>query len=373
MPLDLDRILNEAVEAGASDIHLKAPAEPRMRVAGELLPMASHPPIEIGDAEQLKESILRSELKKHLYESRGSADLSYHTEAGRFRVAVLSHRGTPGFIFRVIPEAPEATMLGLPPLVLSWSAAREGLVVVTGPTGSGKSTTSAALIRRINEGRSCHIVTVEDPIEFIHHDARALVSQREIGPDAPSFTRALKAALRQDPDVILIGEIRDEDTALTALRAAETGHLVFATLHTSGAADTVARLMELFAGRGSNLGRQMLASSLIGIISQRLVRGIDGKRRLNAEVMVNSARMRECLTDGGDSSELLQIIAEGDYYGMQTFDQSLLDLVARGDVMAAEATAMAINPHNFRLELAQLDGSTDGSIDVLHTGLRPKA
>jgi twitching motility protein PilT len=191
-------------------------------------------------------------------------------------------------------------------------------------------------------------VTVEDPIEFIHHDARALVSQREIGPDAPSFTRALKAALRQDPDVILIGEIRDEDTALTALRAAETGHLVFATLHTSGAADTIGRLMELFAGRGTTLGRQMLAASLIGV-------------------------MRQCLTDGADSSELLQIIAEGDYYGMQTFDQSLLDLVAHGEVLAAEANAMAINPHNFRLELDQLEGSTDGSMEVLHTGLKPKS
>jgi twitching motility protein PilT len=148
---------------------------------------------------------------------------------------------------------------------------------------------------------------------------------------------------------------------------------VFATLHTSGAADTIGRLMELFAGRGSNLGRQMLASSLIGVISQRLVRGIDGRRRLNAEIMVNTARMREVLADGGDASELLQIIAEGDYYGMQTFDQSLLDLVARGEVMAAEATAMAMNPHNFRLELDQLDGSTDGSTQILGTGLRPKS
>jgi twitching motility protein PilT len=170
-----------------------------------------------------------------------------------------------------------------------------------------------------------------------------------------------------------IGEIRDEDTALTALRAAETGHLVIATLHTSGAADSIARLMELFAGRGSNLGRQMLASSLIGIISQRLIRGVDGRRRLNAEVMVNTARVRECLTDGGDAGELLQIIAEGDYYGMRTFDQSLLDLVVRGEVLAAEATAMAVNAHNFRLELAQLDGSMDGSVDVLNTGLKPKA
>jgi twitching motility protein PilT len=229
------------------------------------------------------------------------------------------------------------------------------------------------MIEHINATKPVHILTIEEPIEVVHSDRVATVNQREIGMDTDTYATAMRSAVRQDPDVILIGEIRDEDTALTALRAAETGHLVFATLHTSGAADTVGRLMELFAGRGSNLGRQMLASSLVGVISQRLVRGTDGKRRVNAEIMVNTARMRECLTDGGDSSELLQIIAEGDYYGMQTFDQSLLDLVVRGEVMAAEATAMAVNQHNFRLELAQLDGSMDGTTDVLHTGLKPKA
>ena len=370
---ELDTALAETVALGASDLHVKPGTRPRVRIEGELHELNGYGAVTRDDLLKIASSVLTSDLKKSILEEEGSADLSYDLSAGRFRCSAFRQRGGTSFIFRTIPEAPNFDELALPEVVLTWTAAPQGLVIVTGPTGSGKSTTSAALLRRINEGRSCHIVTVEDPIEFIHHDARALVSQREIGPDAPSFTRALKAALRQDPDVILIGEIRDEDTALTALRAAETGHLVFATLHTSGAADTVARLMELFAGRGSNLGRQMLASSLIGVISQRLIRGIDGKRRLNAELMVNTARMRECLTDGGDSSELLQIIAEGDYYGMQTFDQSLLDLVARSEVMAAEATAMAINPHNFRLELAQLDGSTDGSMDVLHTGLKPKA
>jgi twitching motility protein PilT len=374
VPFDLDSALNETVALGASDLHVKPGCRPRVRIEGELGELNGYGPVSRDDLMKIAEAVLTSDLKKSILDQEGSADLSYDSDsAGRFRCSAFRQRGGTSYIFRTIPEAPDFDELGLPEVVLTWTGAPQGLVVVTGPTGSGKSTTSAAMIRRINEGRSCHIVTVEDPIEFIHHDARALVSQREIGPDAPSFTRALKAALRQDPDVILIGEIRDEDTALTALRAAETGHLVFATLHTSGAADTVARLMELFAGRGSNLGRQMLASSLIGIISQRLIRGIDGRRRLNGEVMVNTARMRECLTDGGDSSELLQIIAEGDYYGMQTFDQSLLDLVARGEVMAAEATAMAINAHNFRLELAQLNGSTDGSAQVLGTGLKPKA
>jgi twitching motility protein PilT len=370
---ELDQALAETVALGASDLHIKPGCRPRVRIEGELSELNGYAPVGRDELRQIANSVLTSDLKAQILDQEGSADLSYDAECGRFRCSAFRQRGGTSFIFRTIPEAPEFEELGLPEVVLTWTGAPQGLVIVTGPTGSGKSTTSAALLRRINEGRSCHIVTVEDPIEFIHHDAKALVSQREIGPDAPSFTRALKAALRQDPDVILVGEIRDEDTALTALRAAETGHLVFATLHTSGAADTIARLMELFAGRGSTLGRQMLASSLVGIISQRLIRGIDGRRRLNAEVMVNTARMRQCLTDGGDSSELLQIIAEGDYYGMQTFDQSLLDLVARGEVMAAEATVMAINPHNFRLELDQLDGSTDGSTEVLHTGLKPKA
>src|SRR3954469_18745245 len=365
---DLDTALTETVALGASDLHVKPGCRPRVRVEGELTELNGYAPVGRDQLTAIGRSVMTSDLKRRILEEEGSADLSYDAPSGRFRVSAFRLRGGTSYIFRTIPDAPDFDELGLPEIALTWTGAPQGLVIITGPTGSGKSTTSAAMIRRINEGRSCHIVTVEDPIEFIHHDMRALVSQREIGPDAPSFTRALKAALRQDPDVILIGEIRDEDPALPALRAAETGHLVFATLHTSGAADTVGRLMELFAGRGTGLGRQMLAASLVGVISQRLIRGKDGRRRVNAEILVNTARMRECLTDGGDSSELLQIIAEGDYYGMQTFDQSLLDLVVRGDVSTAEATAMSINPHNFRLELAQLDGSTD----VLGTGIKPK-
>ncbi|MEA2424948.1 MAG: twitching motility protein PilT [Thermoleophilaceae bacterium] len=365
---DLDAALAETVSLGASDLHVKPGCRPRVRIEGELNELPGYAPVNRDELLRIANAVMTSDMKQGVLEQEGSADLSYDAPCGRFRCSAFRQRGGTSYIFRTIPEAPDFDELGLPEVVLTWAGAPQGLVIVTGPTGSGKSTTSAALIRRINEGRSCHIVTVEDPIEFVHHDAKALVSQREIGPDAPSFSRALKAALRQDPDVILIGEIRDEDTAMTALRAAETGHLVFCTLHTSGAADTIARLMELFASRGTGLGRQMLASSMVGIISQRLVRGMDGRRRCNAEVLVNTARMRDCLTDGADASEIQQIMAEGDYYGMQTFDQSLLDLVARGEVRAAEGTSMAINPHNFRLELAQLDGSTD----VLGTGLRPK-
>jgi twitching motility protein PilT len=368
LAFDLDTALAETVERGASDLHVKPGSRPRVRIEGELIELSDYGPIIRDDLHRIANAVMTSDMKQGVLEQEGSADLSYDAPCGRFRCSAFRQRGGTSYIFRTIPDAPDFDELGLPEVVLTWAAAPQGLVVVTGPTGSGKSTTSAALLRRINEGRSCHIVTVEDPIEFVHRDAKALVSQREIGPDAPSFSRALKAALRQDPDVILIGEIRDEDTAMTALRAAETGHLVFCTLHTSGAADTIARLMDLVAGRGSALARQMLASSLVGIISQRLVRGIDGRRRLNPEILINTARMRECLSDGGDASDIQQVMAEGDYYGMQTFDQSLLDLVARGEMKVAEATAAAINPHNFRLELAQLDGS----LDVFGTGLKPK-
>jgi twitching motility protein PilT len=351
MALDLDTILNRAVAAGASDIHLKAPAQPRMRIAGELLAMDAQPALTAADAELLKDQILKSDLKKQVYESRGSADLSYHTDAGRFRVAVLSHRGSPAFIFRVIPEAPAATMLGLPPLVLSWSAAREGLVVVTGPTGSGKSTTSAALLRIINETRPCHIVTVEDPIEFLHTDRRALVTQREIGLDADTYPGALRSVLRADPDVILVGEVRDEETAITALRAAETGHLVICTMHTTGAAETVQRFAELFTERSPALARQMLSSTLVGIVSQRLVPRSGGGLVLNAEAMLNSERMRGAIAKGA-TSDIHQVIAEGQYYGMQTFDQDLIEKVRDGVIDRDQAVSYAASPHDFKLRLA---------------------
>jgi twitching motility protein PilT len=362
MAFDLDRILDHAVAAGASDIHLKSPAEPRMRVNGELLPMESHPPVTAAEAEELKDQILTSALKKELYRTGGSADLSYHTDAGRFRVAVISHRGMPGFIFRVVPEAPEATSLGLPPLVLSWSAAREGLVVVTGPTGAGKSTTSAALLRIINETRPCHIVTIEDPIEFLHTDRRALVTQREIGLDADTYPDALRSALRADPDVILIGEVRDEETAITALRAAETGHLVICTMHTTGAAETVQRFAELFTQRSPALARQMLSSTLVGIVSQRLVPRSGGGLILNAEAMLNSDRMRDAIAKGL-THEIHQVIGEGEYYGMQTFDQDLMEKVRDGTIDRDQAVSYAVSPHDFKLRLAGAVSSAANAAD----------
>ena len=355
-PFVIDDALAQAVELGASDLHVKVGTIPRVRVEGELVDLEGYGPLTRDELDKITDTVLQSPTKRERLDQDGSADLSYELPVARFRVSVFRQRKGTSYIFRTIPEAPDIFELGLPEVVMSWAGARHGLVVVTGPAGSGKSTTTAALIRRINEARSCHIVTVEDPVEFIHHDSRALISQREIGIDAPTFPLALHAALRQDPDVILIGEIRDEATAMTALRAAETGHLVFCTMHTSGAADTVQRLMELFAGRGSELGRQMLAASLVGIVSQRLVRGGDGRRRLNAEVLVNTARIRDLLTSGASTELLQQAIAEGEYYGMQTFDQSLIELVLSGDVERAEAIAVAVNAHNMRLELDAAEG-----------------
>ena len=367
-PFELEPALRRAVELGASDLHVKSGTIPRVRVEGELVDLEGYGPLTREELNGIADEVLHAPMKRERLEQDGSADLSYEAADSRFRVSVFRQRGLPSYIFRTIPEAPDAFELGLPEVVLTWAGARHGLVIVTGPAGSGKSTTTAALIRRINEARSCHIVTVEDPVEFIHRDSRALISQREIGIDAPSFPMALHAALRQDPDVILIGEIRDEATAMTALRAAETGHLVFCTMHTSGAADTVQRLMELFAGRGSELGRQMLAASLVGIVSQRLVRGKDARRRLNAEVLVNTARVRDLLTAGATTESLQQAIAEGEYYGMQTFDQSLIELVLSDDVDRAEATAVAVNPHNLRLEL----DAAEGGEQHFGGGLKPK-
>jgi twitching motility protein PilT len=240
--------------------------------------------------------------------------------------------------------------------VPTWADVHRGLVVVTGPTGSGKSTTLAAIVDLVNRRRRTHIITIEDPIEFIHPDRRALVSQREIGLDAPNYHIALRAALRQDPDVVLIGEVRDEETAMTALRAAETGHLVLCTLHTIDASETVHRFVDLFGERQTMLARQMLAATLVGVCSQRLISATQGGRILNAEVLVNSARMRDLVSEGATQSELRNAISEGEYYGMRTFDQDLLRLVRSGAVEESIATGVATSPHDFKLLLADAAG-----------------
>lgn len=351
MPFVLDAALGAAVEAGASDLHLKVGARPRARVDGVLTDLADLPPLTTDDSAAITAAVLRTDGKLADLAAHGAADVSYSTPAGRFRVAAFALRGHNSFVFRVVPAAPDASGLGIPEVVLSWAGAPRGLVVVTGPSGMGKSTTCAALVNGVNRTRDCHVVTIEDPVEYLHDDDRALISQREIGIDAPTYQDGLRAALRQDPDVILVGEVRDADTADTALRAAETGHLVLCTMHTSDAPDTVQRFLALFDGQAADLARRTLASTLVGIVSQRLVPAEDGGRALAAEVLVNTTRIADLIGQSAPASDISSAIAEGDYYGMRTFDQSLLELVRSDRVAPERASEFASSPHDFRLML----------------------
>ena len=351
MGFDLDSALADTVRTGASDLHLKVPAAPRIRVAGELIPLPGYDGLRPEDTAEVRSRVMRFEVKRRQFEETGSADLSYYTKEGRFRVSAFSQRGSASFVFRVVPTAPVAEDLGLPDVVLSWADAKRGLIVVTGPTGSGKSTTTAAILDLVNRRRSCHILTIEDPIEYLHGDRKAVVCQREIGLDAPTYHAALRAALRQDPDVILIGEVRDEETAMTALRAAETGHLVLCTMHTVNAPETVQRFIDLFGSRQAVLARQVLASTLVGVASQRLLPAAGGGRALNTEVLVNSSRIRDMISNASDHKEIHDAIAEGDYYGMHTFDQCLIGKVRSGEVTMDDAVAYATDGHDFKLAL----------------------
>ena len=351
MALDLEAVLSEANRLGASDLHLKVPSLPHVRVRGVLGPLDGYDRLTPGDTEAVAVQVLRTEWKREQFESRGAVEVSFHTADGRYRASIFRQRGSCGVIFRLITEAPSPEGLQIPEVALTWAKAQQGLVIIGGPTGSGKSTTSAVLLRLINEARACHIVTIEDPIEFLHPDINALVSQREIGVDAPNFHDALRSALRQDPDVILIGEVRDEETAMTALRAAETGHLVVCTVHTSGAAESIARFIDLFAERNEQVARELLAASMVGVISQRLVPTVDGGRRLNPEVLTATARVRELLRDGAAADALQEAMMEGSYYGMQTFDQDLARLVRDGLVDEQTARSFAVSPQDFKLML----------------------
>src|SRR3954449_4190662 len=351
MAFDLDAALAEAHRVGASDLHVKVPSVPRVRVGGVLQPLALADPITPAETETLMHQVLGSPTKRDQFEQRGAVEVSYYTSEARFRASVFRQRGSVTLIFRLITEAPTPDGLGIPETVLGWSDAKQGLVIVGGPTGSGKSTTSAVVIRLINEARSCHIVTIEDPIEYLHPDIQALVSQREIGADAPNFHDALRSALRQDPDVILVGEVRDEETAMTALRAAETGHLVICTIHTSGAAESIQRFVELFGERNEHVARELLASSLVGVVSQRLIPGAERPLVLNPEVLVTTARVQDMLREAAPASALQETMIEGSYYGMRTFDQDLTNKVKSGEVDETTAFGYATNAQDFKLML----------------------
>ena len=366
MPVDLNEILKAAIKNGASDIHLKSGLPPMFRLDGALVPLKSAERLVPEDLQRMTVGIMNP-VQKERYETNRECDLAYGIPGlGRFRVNVFQQRGTVAAVFRVIPFGVKSIeQLLLPKVIESIAMEQRGLILVTGTTSSGKSTTLAGMIEHINSNRTCHIVTIEDPIEFLIRDRRSIVNQREIGVDTQSFASALRAALRQDPDVILVGEMRDFETIETAITAAETGHLVMSTLHTLDATETINRIISVFPPYQQKQVRLQLASILKAVISQRLVPRADGKGRVPAlEVLISTARVRECIADKDRTKELHDAIARGfTTYGMQTFDQSLMHLVRTGLVTYDEALKNVSNADDFALRFRGIASTSDGTWD----------
>jgi twitching motility protein PilT len=355
--MELDELLTRVVEIGGSDLHLKLGQPPIVRRDGELGALDGFPPLGPKELNTVLETLTRH-LPSKLQEFRqtGELDMAFtHPSLPRFRVNGFRQRGAISFAFRVIPrEIPTFEQLELPPGVASLASYHRGLVLVTGATGAGKSTTLAAMVDHINRTRRQHILTIEDPIEILHADRGCIVNQREIGLDSASFGQALRRALRQDPDVILIGELRDRETSETALQAAESGHLVMSTMHTIDAAETVSRLVELFQESKQAQIRSILAGVLRGVVSQRLLPRVGGGRVAAVEVMVTNARIADLIREG-KGEEIPDAIADGGFFQMQTFAQSLIQLVLDGKVDREIAANAASNRHDF---LVQIDHAT---------------
>ena len=360
--MELNEILRVASNAQASDIHLKAGLPPIFRRDSQLFPYKEAGRLTPQILSQMAQQIM-TPAQRDLFERDHEIDMGYGVPGlGRFRLNVFQQRGTVGMVFRVIPtDIKSIRELHLPKLVGELALEPRGLILVTGTTGCGKSTTLAAMIDAINQKKTCHIITIEDPIEFLHRDKKSIINQREVGFDTLSFAGALKSALRQDPDVILVGEMRDFETIETALVAAETGHLVLSTLHTVDAAETIHRIISVFPPYQQKQVRLQLASILRGVISQRLVPRADGKGRVPAvEVLVSTARVRECIEVPEKTKEIRQAIAEGfTTYGMQTFDQSLMGLLKRKLITYKEALRQSTNPDDFALKMSGIESTSD--------------
>jgi twitching motility protein PilT len=351
--MELNLLLRRAVELGASDIHLKVGVPPILRRDGSLGPLEEAPVVTDRDTEAVLAAVgKRSPERYEAFGTTGDLDIAYQEEdLPRFRVNAFRQRGHISFAFRVIPKnVPNFEMLNLPPGVRRLAEEHRGLVLVTGATGSGKTTTLAAMIDHMNKTRKQHIVTIEDPIEVLHNDHSCIVNQREIGLDTTDFMQALRRALRQDPDVILIGELRDAETAQTALQAAESGHLVLSTLHTVDAAETLGRMIEFFPEAKQQMIRSVMAGVLRGVISQRLLPRIDGGRVAAVEVMVTNTRIADLIREN-KAEAITDAIEEGAFFDMQTFSQSLIDLVVAGVVDQETAANAATNRHDFLVTL----------------------
>jgi twitching motility protein PilT len=345
--------LAKLVELDGSDLHVKAGTPPKLRLNGVLDPI-DREPLTHDECEAIGDAIVPPD-RRDRFDSAGEVDFAYSLpHVGRFRVNVFRQRGSVSAVLRKLRfGGPDFDEMGLPEAIRTLSEEHRGLILVTGPTGSGKTTTLSAMIEHLNHTRSCHIVTIEDPIEVLFHDDVASINQREVGNDTESFLSALRAALRQDPDVILIGEMRDTETVRAALQAAETGHLVMSTLHTVDATETVNRVVDFFPPYQQNQIRLTLAGSLRGIVCQRLVPTVDGTLAPGLEVLVNTGRISERIADPEKTYEIHEVIAEGGYYGMFTFDQSLLALLQAGRISVEAAMEASTAPHDLQLMLQQ--------------------
>jgi twitching motility protein PilT len=370
MAFDLQHALRVVVEEGGSDLHIKVPSCPLMRLQGRLTPLEATEPLTPADTERVLREMLTASDRLAEFARDGEIDFSYTVRGlARFRVNAFRQRGSVSIACRVVPfNIRSVSELGLPDAVSTLANEPRGIILVTGTTGSGKSTTLAAMVDAINTNYPRNIVTIEDPIEYLHRDKQSVVHQREVGFDTNSFSQALRRVLRQDPDVILIGEMRDEETVGTALSAAETGHLVLSTLHTIDAVETVNRIIDFFPPHHHQQIRAMLAGSLRGVISQRLVPTVEKDSRVVAcEVLTMTGRVRDMISDPNETGKLGEVIAEGAYYGMQTFDQALLNLFNDGKVSMDEALKAATHPHDFKLLVASA-GQRSTSVDQIYTG-----
>jgi twitching motility protein PilT len=366
--MHVNDLLKIAVESGASDLHVKVGSLPMMRVRGVLQPASQEKRLDHEDVIAMSAAIMSTTQRQKFKESQ-EVDLAYSVPGlGRFRCNIFQQRGTVGMVLRVIPMTIRTIdELGLPPVLKKVAEEERGLVLVTGTTGSGKSTSLAAMIDHINKTRSAHVMTVEDPIEFLHRDQRSMVNQREVSVDTRSFAHALRSALRQDPDVILVGEMRDFETIETGLLAAETGHLVFSTLHTLDATETINRIIAVFPPHQQKQVRLQLASVLKAVVSQRLMPRADGNGRAPAvEVMISTPLIRDAIVDKEKTHLIHGAIAAGtSQYGMQTFDQSIFNLFGQGLVSYEEALRWASNVDEFKLKVQGISTTADISRDQM--------
>jgi twitching motility protein PilT len=362
MALDLHSILNLAVRERASDVHLKAGLPPILRIYGNLIPVKNQNRLTPDEVKKVTMRLM-NEKQKEIFKDQLQIDLAYSVPGlGRFRINIFKQRGAMGAVLRVVPIVIKGfEELRLPKVLENVALEQRGLILATGITGSGKSTTIASMIEHINNNKTCNIVTIEDPVEFLFKDKKCLINQRELGVDTHSFADALRGALRQDPDVIMVGEMRDLETMQIALTAAETGHLVFSTLHTLDATETISRIISVFPPYQQKQVRMQLAGVIKVIISQRLMPTKDGKSRVPAvEIMISTARIRECIEDKEKTKEIHDAISKGHTtYEMQTFDQSIMDLLNRDYISYDEALRQTTNPDDFVLKLKGVTSDSD--------------